>query len=430
MSGPKSSNYTLSFEQRRRILEAQRQQREREEELRRFEMESKKQNALMEKMFLGTQKLSGLIDRLMILKRESGYDVYFVDDAAKAVDHAKKLESKIKSQKPTTSKELQELNHRLSECIELLALQNSLCTDHVSEISDRFRQELDDRISAGFHLSFSSIGKEQKKRDNAQIKRINELLAELSGITLSDSLLDRLKEIKAKADSVTDPAFLKSFHEIVIIPFVKKCKEYEAVCAEHDELLIRYAILAAECGVDPHSIPYTQEGVESLKEEIARLEQLSLEQKEKEYIKVSLDEAMREMGYDLVGDRVVTKRSGKRIRHELYSLDNGTAVDVTYSENGQISMELGGLDYTDRQPDAAESAQLVEDMRSFCSDYDALAKRLAEKGIQTRRVSVMPPSPEYAQIINANDYAIHKNITAYSAAIRKKKPTSTRYRES
>ncbi len=42
MSGPKSSSYNLTPEQRQRILEEQRIQREREEELRRLEAETKK----------------------------------------------------------------------------------------------------------------------------------------------------------------------------------------------------------------------------------------------------------------------------------------------------------------------------------------------------------------------------------------------------
>ena len=124
---------------------------------------------------------------------------------------------------------------------------------------------------------------------------------------------------------------------------------------------------------------------------------------------------MREMGYEMVGDRVVTKRTGKRIRHELYALHDGTAVDVTYADNGQISMELGGIGHSDRQPTSAESEQLVDDMRSFCQDYATLEKKLAERGVMTAHISRMPPAVEYAQIFNANDYAMTKPVSNYQA---------------
>ena len=303
--------------------------------------------------------------------------------------------------------------HTITRCI-------TVCSDGIKEETERYRAELDIIIDSGFHLSFSGLGT-RKKEDNTQINRINEALADISDLNLSYTLQDHLNSIREKANEITDPSFLKNFYTVVVIPFVKECREYAAIQAEHDELLIHYATLAAECGVSPKPVPYTRGGIELLKDEINVLEQQIAEQREKEYIKAALDEAMREMGYELVGDRVVHKKSGKRIRHELYSLEDGTAVDVTYSDNGQISMELGGIDRTDRQPDANESAQLVEDMRSFCSDYELLEKKLVERGVQARRISIMPPLEEYAQIFNENDYNMHRSVPRYSAATKKRK---------
>ncbi len=324
---------------------------------------------------------------------------------------------------------LKKNNEQLCSMIHSITRCLSTCSEGIKIESERYRAELDSIIDSGFHLSFSGLGA-SKKENNTQINRINEALADISDLTLSKSLEDHLSSIRKKANEITDLSFLKNFYTVVVIPFVKECREYTAIKAEHDELLILYATLAAECGVSPKSVPYTREGIVFLKDEINILEQQIAEQREKEYIKAALDEAMREMGYELVGDRVVHKRSGKRIRHELYSLEDGTAVDVTYSDNGQISMELGGIDQVDRQPDANESAQLVEDMRSFCSDYELLEKKLAERGVQMRRISIMPPSAEYAQIFNENDYNMHISVSRYSAAIKKRNTNKVMRRDS
>jgi len=429
MSGPKSSSYSLTYEQRRRILEEQQRQREREEEKRRFESESNKKGELLTKLESETEGLIGQVERSKQLKKESGYDMPWIAEAENTLKKARDMSSEARRQKEKQSAELRKTNEQLSTTIKETAKQRSTCADHISRTTEQFRQELDNRISEGFHLSFSAIGVEKRKKDSSRISRINEAVSQLSGMTLSEKQHNKLKIIKEKADAITDPSYLENFYAVVVSPFIRECKEYEAVRDEHDELLIKYAVLASECGISTKPVSYTREGIEFVKDEIAKLEEQALEQKEREYIKKSLDEAMREMGYELVGDRIVSKKSGKRIHHELYSLGNGTAVDVTFSENGQITMELGGVDETDRQPDSDESTQLVEDMKNFCGDYDALAKRLAEKGITTKRLSIMPPTIEHAQIINSNDYKMKKSVPRYSAVRQKKKAAAVLHKE-
>ena len=350
---------------------------------------------------------------------------YTKDTVSTIKNQLERMSGKSSSSSSALKKENEQIClmiHTITRCL-------SVCSEGIRTETERYRAELDSIIDSGFHLSFSGLGS-RKKEDNAEINRINEALADISDLDLSYSLQEHLNSIREKANEITDPSFLKNFYSVVVIPFLKDCREYAAIQAEHDELLIHYVTLAAECGVSPKPIPYTREGIEFLKDEISILEQQIAEQREKEYIKAALDEAMREMGYELVGDRVVHKKTGKRIRHELYSMEDGTAVDVTYSDNGQISMELGGIDRTDRQPDANESAQLVEDMRSFCSDYEILEKKLAERGVQTRRISIMPPSAEYAQIFNEDDYNMHRSVSRYSTATKRRTADKVMRRES
>lgn len=76
-------------------------------------------------------------------------------------------------------------------------------------------------------------------------------------------------------------------------------------------------------------------------------------------------------------------------------------------DNGQIVMELCGLDEVDRTPEFAESEQLCRDMENFCEDFSEIERRLAEKGVVLRsRIQKLPPNVEYAQILNVNDYEL------------------------
>ena len=125
---------------------------------------------------------------------------------------------------------------------------------------------------------------------------------------------------------------------------------------------------------------------------------------------------MEEMGYSVIGSREVTKKNGKHFRNELYTYGEGTAVNVTYSSDGKIAMELGGVDTTDRLPDAQETSVLCESMECFCDDFKEIEKRLLAKGVVlASRISMLPPSAEYAQIINTIDYKMSGKVDKLQA---------------
>ena len=129
---------------------------------------------------------------------------------------------------------------------------------------------------------------------------------------------------------------------------------------------------------------------------------------------------MKELGYTVVGDREIVRRNGKRFHNELYLFEEGTAVNVTYSDDGQITMELGGIDREDRIPTEAESVRLAADMRIFCDDYYEMERRLRKKGIITKQIVVLPPEEQYAQIINVSDYNMSVDAAEYEGKRAKK----------
>ena len=163
---------------------------------------------------------------------------------------------------------------------------------------------------------------------------------------------------------------------------------------------------------------YSEEALAEIEEETERLEAEAVQAQEQSYVSECVDQVMAEMGYDLIGSReVVKKKSGKRFRNELFTFDEGTAVNVTYSSDGQISMELGGIAREDRIPDSAETERLTQDMRTFCGEFAEFERRLKEKGVVVRRrIALAPPDAAYASIINIADYDIAGDVRIVETA--------------
>ena len=178
--------------------------------------------------------------------------------------------------------------------------------------------------------------------------------------------------------------------------------------SEFEELSIEYQSLCEAEQIKPQVFQCCQEEIHRLKGMIEELRSSSIQAEEQAYISNAIDEVMMEIGYQLIGNRSVTKKNGRRFRSELYTFSEGTAVNITHSSNGQITMELAGIDTTDRQPTDAESNLLCTEMENFCVAFSEFEKRLAEKGVISKHISLLPPTSEYAQIININDYEIQK----------------------
>lgn len=410
MSGPKSSYYYLSAAQRAALLEQERLRREHEAEQLKCKQLQQEIEDIGRKADKRIGNISLLDERVRKLKRESGKSF---SDIEQIYTRRNKLSRELRgltaSIKGKSSAQLSAIKDQVRK---LCRDAESLCNEAAKAVETGYAQyqnELETVIQNGYQLSFAGLSRKTAVK-SPQIEKIAAMMSEIGNLTLSEELESHLQTLREKASQVTDEAMLHNFSSVVVEPFVKRCKEYDALREEHDELLVRYAVLCSECGVEPKPFAYEKAALEALKEETLRLEQYANEQAEKAHIAAVLDETMREMGYELVGGRNVVKKSGKQIRHKLFQMEKGVAVDVTYTGDGQISMELGGLDAADRTPTAAESDELVGEMHSFCGRYNELQKRLSEQGITMEHISLLPPSGAYAQIFNINDYELTADV--------------------
>lgn len=257
----------------------------------------------------------------------------------------------------------------------------------------------------------------------------NELTVLLRDPELSPEIIAEIKKAIISLDKIHQIEYLHSFDSVTVKNIFKKIDAYkyelEKKQAEFNEAYSRYKMLCSMAKETAATFEYSDEAFAEMEEEIERLEIAIVRMQEQDYVSECVDQVMTEMGYDLIGSReVVKKKTGKRFRNELFTFNEGTAVNVTYSSDGQISMELGGIAREDRIPSPEETEMLTQDMQTFCGEFAEFERRLKAKGVViNRRIALSPPSAEYAAIINVSDYDVSEGtqITEMKSVDRKKK---------
>lgn len=474
MSGPKVSVYQLSAEEKKRYYEQRKIIKQTEMNLQQI---LKRMTCLRNEI----NTLKGTIERGEDLAKGTRYDCDFenINEQIEAalnklqefekeyqrinesyrVDKAGTVKLSVDMDKERVSKlkALEILNASIGEQIKLVKSLQKEALKEIEAIDASLKEELQEQILGGFSISFSNIKREiqAKKTDALQTTSLEELetrkqeelaklrtyqdkifaaLIEVSDTVgspdrLSPVLADKLKAIKAKAAEITSVDFIENYYAISVIPFVKECWEYIELLSRFDEAYMRYEFLCNEAGLVAAKYAVTEENIVVILSETEKLEQEDAEAQTKAFIANAIDEAMQEMGYDLVGHREVTKKSGRKAKHELYHFGEGTGVDITFSDEGQITMELGGFDNVDRNPDEAEADRLCDDMQRFCGEYAALERVLEKKGVLRQNIKMFPPVKDYAQIFNTTDYDMTKPVQKFEAKKGQKTETHVRHAE-
>ena len=417
MSGPKSSRYTLTPEQRR-ILAEQR----RIEAAKAVARATVKRNAAaLRRLSVGAEhELAVTVEAMSRLGDDGGY-AKKVEELRHVIQEAEETTAQVDANSLSS---LESAAKATSESVKKAEQLQKIIQEIVSGTESKVKADIAASLDEGFSVSFADIrpavpdatdGLNQKKKEiDSRIEAIR-----CSGI-LSDELSAELEQVRALAASIGNEQFLKNYIAITVNPLLKRCAAYaETYRTYHEEYESLYSEYIALCELYhyiPQDVPFSAEAIPFLKKEIERFKTIAEQQTEQEYIQNALDEVMTEMGYSVIGSREVTKRNGTHFLHELYTYGEGTAVDVTYSSDGRITMELGGLDSTDRTPDVAESSALCEEMEDFCGDFKEIERRLMAHGVMlASRISLLPPDSTYAQIINTSDYQMRTHTERFTA---------------
>lgn len=423
MSGPKSSRYTLTPEQRRILAEQRAIERRKSVASENIKRNNKRLMQIGSMFSTAEQVSKELLTRC-------GNDGGFAEKLME-------LEGVIAPIAPIISKtdknDVISLESTSKAVAESLAKAEKIATE-MSVISAKNEIELHTSLSAdidkGFNTSFADVQSVfQTSISKIRSKIMSQLIEMKNAKNLPTELLIEITETLSKIDSIDDEAFLKNYSSVTVVPLVKRCKqylsEYETCHEEFEQLYAEYIALCNLYFYVAQEYPCCNASIEILKAEIKRIKETVDADDEQAYISDCLDEVMEEMGYTVIGSREVTKKTGKHFRNELYTYGEGTAVNVTYSSDGKIAMELGGIDATDRLPNDHETSVLCDSMKQFCDDFKEIENRLLAKGvILADRISLLPPSAEYAQIINTTDYQMTEK--AETLQTKKQRRTATK----
>lgn len=351
-------------------------------------------------------------------------------------DKAEKIGSDVEGAMKRKSEATDNLQKSILE--ELSLLNASGEEDHTPRYASRDSGHDTKKIQESIYqdltgASFIDFSFEDNSTDTSFDDSKAELQTELSKLLRSPGLpqkiIDEIKNAIVTLSKIHQVEYLHSFTSVTVKSIIKKIDAYRQEMkekqAEFDVAYRRYKMLCSLANEMTKEYVYSEEAFTEMEEEIVRLENAVVRMQEQAYVSECVDQVMTEMGYDLIGSReVVKKKTGKRFRNELYTFNEGTAVNVTYSSDGQISMELGGIAREDRIPSAEETELLTQDMQTFCGEFAEFERRLKTKGvIVNHRIALSPPSAEYAAIINVSDYDVAEGtqITEMQSVDRKKK---------
>lgn len=414
MSGPKSTRYTLTLEQRRILAEARERERKTKREWDKLQQYKTELAILKDNLESATKSVDMLVERLGSGKEEQQY----IRDSLAHIQEVVQEASAMKIQ--SGLEKLQTINSKIQTVVKSAKKAKALYEGQSKEIADKLSTDIDDSISAGMMIRVDEEIVKPLSHLEAQHKKIDEVLDCVQELSISRELQEESLEIRRKAHEITSEGFIDNYYAMTVFPFVKKCKRYDEQLAEYgeefEELTSKHRYYSEYLGLPVVQFVFSTDKIETLKQEVNELEHQCEQLEEQRHISESLDEVMRDMGYHVVGSREVTKKSGRKFRNELYHFSEGAVVNITYAANGQISMELGGVDACDREPSEAECVALCDEMSEFCGDFQEIEKRLKEKGVVlANRISMLPPVEEYAQIINISDYELTEEVDAFEA---------------
>ncbi len=164
-----------------------------------------------------------------------------------------------------------------------------------------------------------------------------------------------------------------------------------------------------------------------VEDRVQRLKERLYKKREQEIVAHAIDEAMMELGYDLIASDVPKEDDDEEmlIQAQVFSFSEGVGVQVV-ENGGRISMEIVGLGTSSRRPTDMESEYIEGQMVSFCDTFGVLEKKLEEKGVvKVGAIRHLSPSKKYARILNVDEFSERKEVSTLQSVMKKKESQKT-----
>lgn len=241
------------------------------------------------------------------------------------------------------------------------------------------------------------VDSHQAQKVAAQVEALNRKLEalpmNLASVAAAKRRIAEIQQNYSQSPS-SQLAMLHSF-ETFQLPEVEKESHLQ-------ECRTQYEALCSLCGMQP-AIP--ADHLQAMEAACAEMQELCCQRKQEQYIQNALDETMKEMGYAIIG---ASQDKETQSTNKLYRLQGEAVLNVVYASNGQVTMQVGKASAADRVPEKRELPQMVADMQHFCTQYPQICQSLTQKGLKLDTVCLLPPTAEFAQIINTEPFAPEK----------------------
>lgn len=467
MSGPKASDYTLEQRRQERLQRAQEAERRRreairqaeEEERRRREAERRRREAEIrraleeerrrqeeirrntEAITQGIQQANAIVARTREMMKKQMMRMAGMGlqaDRKKMEDMEKRLEALRKAYSNPRDAAERRGSSAVAECQsacdailhlagDLSAQSQMMEAQIANKTADQARQELE-RILA-------RAKKEKEERQQAQEKKRQEIVQQVEN--LAAQIQEEFDEMSGclPADGIREMEdFRKQLHEILenqnqmpemqlgqLHNFQKiaraRLKKQEARWKEIAQLQNQYAVLCDMLGRSAGVLSQDPAELTDLCQQASKeLENRAIRQQ----VETALQECMEEMGYSLLGKRKIDGMANDAMECSdmLYHMHGQTVLHVTHSSTGQIAMEIGLGEERHRAMQESEVNELVQDMVSFCGDYNELQRRLRDKGVVVQQeILRCPAAAEFAHTIDMTEFDVSADAMQHETEV-------------
>ena len=299
------------------------------------------------------------------------------------------------------------LESRLLNKAQLLASQNILSKAKLIEKQNALiAQEEQQR------LALEKLKKEQEFEEqlNLNKNRALKVLEECKLYVSERSWLEKIQKHIVDLKAIEQIEYAHNYYQTIALPLLKKCKEekkkQDQYRVDFELLFPQYKLLSEVCGEDVLELQVGESGLEKLKEEIARLEKRFEALAHSDLISKIIDETMVELGYELIAEQSKNNRLGQRVDQKLVQFTDHSAIHFTFTENGQMALEIVGIDKQDRLPSMQEAKALKNDMVKFCDRFPKIKGALKKHGLNLDRINILPADEQFAKILNIANFEL------------------------
>ncbi|MDR1642892.1 MAG: hypothetical protein LBT59_24635 [Clostridiales bacterium] len=308
------------------------------------------------------------------------------------------MAEKLISRKPileNTSKELVKENEWLESAVKELSILINKIKQTIEDVLQDYDESVEDIVSDK-EKKFKATERQNVDEARERVrKELNDIYLEI--IKTVTGLEDSQLTIKSVNDIMHNHDLDEQYKVRVLTNRLKAIK-IETLANRRNETLsdlrVECTVLSALIGKEAKTLP---NGLDELTGFRDKLKAEAEEKSTCEYVAKTMEEVMKEIGYDLISSEIVSTAE-KEVERRLYDFSSESVLNVSTADSGAILFEV----LARKKGDAISSSQranVKQDMERFCPDYALVKSKLEERGVILQEEVLLEPDEKYVRSI-------------------------------